>query len=423
MDVHASTARLEGDDNHFLSWWGNLDIEERAAFPEEVQREARERYKALTPHIAASVKRAERSTAALTMAQDALSAKATPIPGYSIAAIWEGYSPAAYLLKRIIEAGAVTVLFGQSGHLKSVLAVNIAMCIGTETEFHGMRVKRAGVLYVAGEGHGGIKKRIRAWLIDHGHDSTSPLPPIYVTTEGADLIGDPERLRVTAEHAASQLGVPIGLVIIDTLAANFGIGDENHANEMQLAITGARAASPGAAVLLVHHSGHGDADRERGSSALRATADFRFKATYTKHMKVLELTCEKVKDDEELKPLIFEPRKVPIDWQDEDGEELTSVVLDRLPDDTPRAPDVDGLGKNQETGLKSLRTLLAKVRKNLLERGDDPATACILISGWRADLEKHGVGRTRYYEVQNDLQRRGLIVIDGPHVHLAEGAP
>jgi putative DNA primase/helicase len=29
----------------------------------------------------------------------------------------------------------------------------------------------------------------------------------------------------------------------------------------------------GAAVLLVHHSGHGDKDRARGSSAIRAAVD------------------------------------------------------------------------------------------------------------------------------------------------------
>jgi hypothetical protein len=282
----------------------------------------------------------------------------------------------------------------------------------------------AGVLYVAGEGHAGIRKRARAWLLARGYTSASEQPWLYLTSAGADLIARPDQVRATVGEASAVLGAPVELVVVDTLAANFGPGDENHATDMQLAIAGARAAAPGAAVLLVHHVGHGQAERERGSYALVAAADVRILATYDEISKVVDLTWKKLKDDEAPAPAAFTWRKVALEWEDEDGEELTSVVLDRLNGPRPAATleRLQPLGKNQELALKALRVLLAKARKNLEDRGDDPAQACILTAGWRADLEKRGVNRFRYREVATVLQERGLIRIDGPHVYPSEAS-
>jgi hypothetical protein len=340
--------------------------------------------------------------------------------------IWEGYTPPPYLVKNLLAPGELTVLFGQSGHFKSALAIDLALCVAAGVGFHGLRVREegAGVLYVAGEGHGGIRKRMRAWLIERGMNAATPQPSIYVTSRGADLIGRPDELRATAEHAAQVLGVPIELVIIDTLAANFGAGDEWHSRDMQLAIDGARYAAPEAAVLLLHHVGHADRDRERGSYALIAAADCRLQASYDEIGKTIELRWLKLKDDERPEPMVFTWRKVAIDWLDADHEELSSVVLDRLEgaSATQTGPRMVGLGRNQEIALKALRTLLAKARKNLVERGDDPAKACILLDGWRHDLERRGIDRRRFHEVLNDLQGRRLVVLEGPHVRPVEGA-
>ena len=151
-----------------------------------------------------------------------------PLPGYTTAEIWDAYEPPPYLAKRLLSPGAVTVLFGQSGHLKSVIAIDLTLCVATGTPFHGIRTRRAGVLYVAGEGHAGIRKRIRAWLIHKGMNSASEPPTAFVTSAGTDLMGNPEQLRATCAHAAEVVGCAIELIVIDTLAANFGAGDENH---------------------------------------------------------------------------------------------------------------------------------------------------------------------------------------------------
>ena len=348
--------------------------------------------------------------------------KTGPLPGYTAASIWDGYELPPYLVKRILSPGGLTVLFGQSGHLKSVTAIDLALSIATGTSFHGINTRRAGVLYVAGEGHAGIRRRVKAWLLAHNCEPGGEHPALYITTAGANLTQNAEQLRATVEQAQAALGVPIELIIIDTLAANFGPGDEYHPRDMTAAIDGARFAAQNAAILLVHHTGHGNQDRERGSYALIGSADFRLQATYDEPARLLELKWLKVKDDEIPQPLIFECRKIGLEWQDEDGEELTSVILERLqgatmPDAGPRSA---GLGKNQKIVLQTLRTLYARAQRNLRDQGRDPAEAPILIDGWRRECERKKIDRNRWNEVLPDLQKRKLIAIEGVHVRLIE---
>jgi hypothetical protein len=358
------------------------------------------------------------STTRLTVQQP----QAEPVPGYAVASIWQGYEPPRYLTKHLLIPGALTVLFGKSGHLKSTAAIDLALSNGSGTPFHGFRNSgRVGVLVVVGEGHGGIRKRVKGWMLEHSIGPTDEPPAVYVTDAGVDLIGNPERLRATAEHAAKVLGVPVRILVIDTLAANFGAGDENSATDMTLALSGTRIVGPDVAVLIVHHSGHTATERERGSSALIASADIRLQATYDEQTRLLELRWLKLKDDEPPAPLTFECRKVPLEWMDEDGEELTSIVLERLEGvSLPQGPRLTGLGRNQETALKALRTLYARARRNLEEAGRDPSGALILTDGWRNAVLQKKIARQRFPELLKDLSERRLIELDGVHVRLRE---
>ncbi|WP_333601524.1 hypothetical protein [Flavobacterium sp.] len=82
----------------------------------------------------------------------------------------------------------------------------------------------------------------------------------------------------------------------------------------------------GAAILVVHHSGHGNKDRSRGSSSIRAAMDGEFSAT--KKDKSITLTCHKAKDFEELNPLQFTLKPTELEWLDSDDKPMTSVYLE-----------------------------------------------------------------------------------------------
>ena len=363
---------------------------------------------------------------ASTATLDAAAIEQLALRGFVVADLWGGYSPPQYVVKRMLGPAQTTVLFGESGHFKSVIAIDLALCVASGREFHGLKTHRAGVVYIAGEGHGGLRKRVRAWLLHHSFDATSEQPSIYITEAGGDLIGNPLQLRATVEHAKRVLGCEIGLVVIDTLAANFGMGDENHAGDMQTALNNAKAAAQGAAVLLLHHTGHGKEGgaRERGSYALRATVDYRLRAQYDEPSKVVELQFLRVKDDEEPKPMAFAWKRVPIEWTDEDGEELTSVVLEPTEAVPTRGPGdrggSSGLGANQETVLKVLQKLYRNIGTNLEQQGRDPAEGRVLVSGLRNDCVPKYMNRARFLEAVNKLAERGLVEVQEPHIVFPE---
>lgn len=351
-----------------------------------------------------------------------------PLPFFCARAVWEGFTASGYLAKHIIEPRAVTVLFGDSGSYKSAIAIDVACCVGTGRNFHRIRTRRTGVLYVAGEGCGGVRKRVRAWLMGHRMSAADPQPLVAITEAPASLLGDPEQLRATIQAAEKELGAPIELLVIDTLAANFGPGEENSATDMALAIANARSAAPAAAFLVVHHSGHGDGARERGSSSLPFGADFRFRAIYDKDSRTVELRCVKAKDDEVLPSIFFTAKRLGVEWLDVDGEELSAIVLERTeePEQIGAAESrgrsgASGLGANQETVIKIVRRLYRAARHKAAEEGRDPFAVRILADGLRnAVVSETRVSAKRYGEALETLISRGLVRLEGPHVLLSE---
>lgn len=70
---------------------------------------------------------------------------------------------------------------------------------------------------------------------------------------------------------AVECGKP-QLIVVDTLARNFGEGDENNTADMNAfvaAMDDLRSRYPGSTVLVVHHTGHAEKGRSRGSMAFK----------------------------------------------------------------------------------------------------------------------------------------------------------
>ena len=83
------------------------------------------------------------------------------------------------------------------------------------------------------------------------------------------------------------------LIVLDTLARNFGGGNENDTKDMNQFVTNVDAVRQawGCTVLVVHHTGHNSTDRGRGSSALKAALDSEYQLTRQEDSKVV---CVKI---------------------------------------------------------------------------------------------------------------------------------
>lgn len=107
------------------------------------------------------------------------------------------------------------------------------------------------------------------------------------------------------------------LIAIDTLHRNFGGGDENSAADFGQFLNhiDVMRHELGAAVVIVHHSGHSKADRSRGSSSIKAAMDHEFCVTVEAD-KTRLLSCTKMKDAASPEPQRFALRGVELDLLD-----------------------------------------------------------------------------------------------------------
>lgn len=237
-------------------------------------------------------------------------------------------NPPRWLIRDVLEEDTMAMVFGDPGTGKSFLAVSMACCIATGTSWHGHEVKKGMVVYIAGEGHGGIGRRLKAWSIYHDVDLTDA--PLHVS-KGPAALTDPGSLAAVSEAIRNAHGQEVEiprLVVIDTLARNFGAKDENSTQDMQDFINAVDELrlKHGCTVLLVHHTGHSDKGRARGAMALKGAADTEYKLSKVEG-EIIRLEATKMKEGPCPPPLDMKLITVNLPLVDEYGVTATSAVL------------------------------------------------------------------------------------------------
>ncbi|CAB4131934.1 Archaeal primase DnaG/twinkle, TOPRIM domain [uncultured Caudovirales phage] len=237
----------------------------------------------------------------------------------------DNLKPIDWLVEDYVEKDSLSLIFSPPSSGKSFVLVDIACCVATGTDWHGRPVQQGPVFYIAGEGHNGMARRFAAWQKHHG-----------VSLKGAGIYKSQRAISIFSEDAARDLyevvkemseahGVLPALIIIDTVARNFGDGDENSTEDMGKFIThlDTFVRLPfGCNVFLAHHSGH-NMDRARGSSALKAALDSEYQVA--KEGPVLQLIPTKMKDAELPPELTF--KLTMVDLGEIDGKPMNSAIL------------------------------------------------------------------------------------------------
>lgn len=232
---------------------------------------------------------------------------------------------ATYLISGLIERDTTGQLFGPSGGGKTFTALDMALAVATGGEtLDGHRAGQGLVLYLAGEGHNGLRRRVKAWQMSNGK-TVEDLRLFHVSSKTISLDGDGiQEIIAEVQELESVHDTAVALTVIDTLARHIE-GDENSTRDMGTfikAVDSLRMACPGSVALLVHHTGHGEEvrTRSRGSSALKGAMDFEMKVDTG------EIAFTKMKDGEQPEPIEFKLLPVVV-GSDEDGNELTSCVV------------------------------------------------------------------------------------------------
>ena len=231
-----------------------------------------------------------------------------------------------------LPAESICLLYAPKDHLKSFVAVDWFMSIATGIAWKGFDVERGACIYIAGEGNRGLKRRFKAWCIRNGVEL--PTQPIALSKMPMQVL-DVDSIESWASFirkAMIDMGEPIRLVVIDTLATNFGPGDENSPTDMARFLAHLKIyiqAVFTCSILVVHHTGKDVSKGSRGGSSIEGNADcvFTLKREDKDEHRVI-LHCKHTKDSERPPDLILKAAPVELGYNDRKGYPVTSLILD-----------------------------------------------------------------------------------------------
>ena len=234
-------------------------------------------------------------------------------------------APLKWLVKRWIQREGLVMIHGPSGSGKTFMVLDMMGSVasrGAVGDWFGNKVRHGSVVYLAGEGHHGLRGRLAAWK---DHNKVGALN-MYISAHGLDL-NAPEGYQKAVEAIRALPEVPTAIVV-DTLHRHLQ-GDENSAQDAKgmLDACGALIQEFKSTVVLVHHTGvSAEAQhRARGSSAWKGALDVEISVIPGD---TIEIVQRKSKDAEAAPNLFAELQSVPIaGWYDEDGEQVTSAVM------------------------------------------------------------------------------------------------
>lgn len=240
-----------------------------------------------------------------------------------------------WLIKGVLPQASLAVVYGASGSGKSFFTFDMCAAIVRGEPWRGARVVQGRGVYVVAEGAGGFRNRLEAYCEQHG---------VAPADLGMGLIANApnlmDKLQVNELIVDLKAFGDISFIVMDTYARVMVGGNENDAKDvgMVLAQCAKIHRQTGAMVILVHHSGKDDGAGARGSSALRAAADVEIQVKGDSKARAAKVT--KQKDGEDGKQYGFRLHTVVL-GEDEDGEDITSCVVEHLANGEGMATSVE----------------------------------------------------------------------------------
>lgn len=221
----------------------------------------------------------------------------------------------AELVEDFLMQGEDACLYSPPKSGKTFVALDIALSLAAGLPVLGkLRVLRPGeaVVYLSGEGHAGMKRRIAAWYQTHDIPLDRDLPFFYKTNVPVSIEGNADALRYV--EGIRAFCTPV-LIVIDTMARSLGKLDESTSASaaLYLDVTKALRDAFACTTLTLAHEGKTGGKGVRGSSAFTAGFDAVWYLEADKANQTAMLSAEWLKDADELGPHCFRVETVYVD--------------------------------------------------------------------------------------------------------------
>jgi hypothetical protein len=283
------------------------------------------------------------------------------------------------------------LLSGQWGTGKTFLALELASSVMTGQPFVGHMIKRqCGVLFLAAEGANEVRLRLEALVQEKcGGMSRAPfhwyeIVPVMLQPNAVEkLIA---MGRQAHESFQAEFGLPLGLIIIDTVVAAAGFNtpgaeSDTAVNQALMTVMQMMAQKLECFVLGVDHFGKTIETGTRGSSAKEGSADLVLACLGEREIsgRVLNtrLAVRKNRGGKQGMEFPFSLREVEHGEPDEDGESTTTLVVDwqHGPGASQGPPSDPWRQAKRADQLASALRLKRVLMSVLAEHGVDQATA------------------------------------------------
>jgi hypothetical protein len=254
-----------------------------------------------------------------------------------------------YLVKRWMDRGTTSVIYGESNIGKSFFVMDMSYCIAAGIPWHGNKTIQGPVAYLALEGGSGINNRLYAIQQKYNCQNV----PLAVRPAPLDMLNSEEDLQTLSaiiQDIQEQYG-PLAMIVVDTLSRALAGGDENSSTDLgaMVKVTDAVCAQSGAHVCMVHHSGKDQSRGARGHSLLRASVSTEIELT--KIDGVSFATATKQRDQEPAEPFSFVLESIEL-GHDQDGDAVTTAVVKEASDE-----DAQEAKQKQKPGGKNQITI------------------------------------------------------------------
>jgi hypothetical protein len=304
----------------------------------------------------------------------------------------------------------------------------MAEAIATGRPWMGNEVEKQGaVLYICGEGFGGMGARIKACQIHH---STPKGAPIYVIRHQLNLRSSAEdfnALMMAVVQLVETTGIEFQLLIIDTLARAFGGGNENDSDAMGSFITsmGKIQEFLACALMVLHHSGKDLAKGLRGHSSLLGAVDTQLEILRFEDQAKGIISLTKQKDGQDGIRHGFEMVEIEISSSSLGFDPVVSLAVQASDEAVNQASKKAskgnagnaGNGKNQRLEMLCLETVVKA--KGGIKYIDGKQRMAVNLEEWRLELwskmgcseEDRNKFNTAWSRAKTRLQEVGLVGI------------
>ncbi len=265
------------------------------------------------------------------------------------------------LVQGLLTVGGGSVLYGDSNSGKTFFVIDMAAAIARGVPWMDRQTEPGLVVYLAAESPTSVLVRLQAYQRHHG----VKVPNFAVTRNPINLFeGDADTGAVidTVRALEARVGVPVRLIVGDTLARLSAGANENAGQDMGRVIErfDRIRTECEAHFMLIHHCGKDTASGARGWSGIRAAIDTEIEVTDTAIGRCAEVTKQRDLGSKGAR-IGFRLEGLPLGvskW----GTPVTSCVV--LPEDAPGKPvKQKKIGPVEGAVLEFLRVRRAGAKK------------------------------------------------------------